>query len=192
MKKKISLLASLLFILCSFAQKQQYDIILFGNVIGKGDMNRTIQNGVEKIDLITNAKAKVMFKDKTNHTDMDIVMKNGLLESLNQIKIDDGEKQTIKVTKEDGKQFFYLDGKKSAVPKPVKYTTTHFFFKEPVGIKEAYVERMNIFVPIEKVDASTYKTTVDGADNFYTYKDGKLIEYKMKNFVNVYMKPIEG
>lgn len=190
MKKSLTLLFILFITAVAFAQKQQYDIILFGNVIGKGDMNRTLTNGVEKIDLTTNAKAKVMFKDKTNHTDMDIVMKNGVLESLYQVKIDDGVKQIIKVSTESGKQYFYVDGKKSAVVKPVKYTTTHLFFVEPVNVKEAYVERFNIFVPIQKVSEDTYKTTVDGADNFYTYKNGKLVEYKMKNFVNVYMKPV--
>lgn len=189
MKKNFFTLSFLFISLLSFAQKQQYDIILFGNVIGKGNFSRNYSNGVEKIDLVTDAKAKVMFKDKTNYTDMDIIMKNGVLESLYQVKIDDGVKQIIKVNNEGGKQYFYIDNKKSLVAKPIKYTTTHLFFEEPINIKEAYVERLNIFVPITKVSGNTYKTVVDGADNYYTYENGKLIEYKMKNIVNVYMKP---
>ena len=91
---------------------------------------------------------------------------------------------------ENGKHYYSLDGNKVPVAKPVTFTSTQLFFKEPVGVSEIYVERLNIFTPIEKKEEGLYKTVVDGSDNYYRYENGAMVEFRMKNVVNVYMNKL--
>lgn len=169
------------------AQDFKYNIVLFNDVIGEGIAKQSKNSdGSLNYILKTNAKAKVMFKERTNTSDISMVYKNNILASCKMKREKDGEWQNIELKYEDGKHYFIEDGSKKLVSKPIQFTSTQFFFKEPVGVNEVYIERLNEFVPIVK-SGNVYKTVADGGTNFYTYENGKLVEFRMKNVINVYM-----
>ncbi|MCD8528724.1 MAG: hypothetical protein LRY27_01815 [Chitinophagales bacterium] len=184
-------IAILLFLFISHsltAQSYKYTIQLLGKEIGTGNGSKTVgNNGATIYSLKTHAEAKVMFKDKVNDTSIKVVSKNGLLQSCVLDKTEDGVKQHVEIKYENGKHYYYENGKKTAVPKLIKYTTTEMFYKEPKGISEVFVERLNVFVPIVKVEEGLYKTEIDGASNYYKYKNGEMIEFHLKKIINVYM-----
>jgi len=194
--KRITIFFLLVFFTFSFAKTDEiykYDIILFGKSIGQGIAKKIVNaDGSIQYTLHTKAKAKVMFKDRTNEIDVrlncgkDNIVKSGTLK-----REKDGELQNISFKHANGKYTIDNDGKIVEETKPIRYTTTHFFFEEPKNIKEAWVERLQTFVPIEKIDEHTYASKVDGGTNYYTYKDGKMVEFKTKQTITVYMNLIE-
>lgn len=190
MKNTFLFLALLLFTSIA-AQNYKYDIVLFNDVIGAGTATQTKNSdGSITYTLKTNAKAKVMFKERTSTSDINMVFKSGVLSNCKLKREKDGEWQNVELKYENGSHFFIENGVKKQVEKPINFTTTQFFFKEPVGIKEVYVERLNVFVPIIKEDGNIYRTDIDGGANFYKYENGVLVEFRMKNVINVYMNKV--
>ncbi|MEZ4977813.1 MAG: DUF6134 family protein [Chitinophagales bacterium] len=172
----------------SIAQNTKYSIVLFGNTIGNGVAQvAKLADGQTSYKLKTEAKAKVFFKERTSMTDIDLRFKGNVLHSCVLKRENDGEYQDIKITLENGKYYFTENGKRQAVSKAINFTTTQLFFKEPVGVKEVYVERLNIFAEIVEEEKGLYKTIIDGGDNYYRYENGVLVEFRLKKGVNVYM-----
>lgn len=186
----------ILFLFVSFsfevaAQSSEYDIVLFGKSIGDGEaVSKQIANGKTQYKLFTKAEANVMFKKRTSMTDIDLSYDGKTLTSCKLDREKDGELQHIEIIYENGKHYFIEDGKKQAVKKPITYTTTQLFFEEPIGVKEVYVERLNIFAPLEYEGDGVYKTVVDGGDNYYRYENGVLVELRIKKGVNIYMNKV--
>ena len=173
-------------------EKYVFDIVVTGNSIGKGTaIKKTLPDGRVEYSFVSDAKTKAFFKERTSHSDIKLFFKNKELLNGKYVREKDGEWQRVEIKKENGIYKIDDDGKKIEEKKPIKFTTTQFFFEEPVGIKEVWVERFSEFAPIEKVDAHTYKTKVGNSNNFYTYKNGVLQEYTIKNVVNIYMRLIE-
>ncbi len=188
--KNTFLFIAFLFFMTAQAQNYKYDIVLFNDVIGTGTANQSKNNdGSINYVLKTQAKAKVMFKERTSTSDISLNFKNNVLTSGKLKREKDGEWQDVELKYENGKHYFVEGGTKKQVIKPIQFTTTQFFFTEPIGLKEVYVERLNEFVPIVK-DGSTYVTEIEGGTNFYTYKNGVLVEFRMKNVINVYMNKV--
>lgn len=180
-----------LFLLVSsvtIAQNGKYSIVLFGSTIGNGVAQVSkLSDGQLSYKLKTEAKAKVFFKERTSMTDIDLRFKGNVLHSCTLKRENDGEFQDIQITLENGKYYFTENGKKQSVAKPINFTTTQLFFKEPVGVKEVYVERLNIFAEIVEEEKGLYKTVIEGGDNYYRYENGVLVEFRLKKGVNVYM-----
>lgn len=188
MKLRLILIPLFLFgMLFLKAQNGKYDIVLFGNEIGTGTTVVTNNSGKTSYTLETKAKATVMFKERTSYTKINMTYAGKVLESCNLKREKDGEWQDVKITYENGKHFYTENGVKKAVARPITFTSTQLFFKEPVGVSEIYVERLNIFTPIQKEEEGLYKTVIDGGDNYYRYENGVLVEFRLKKGVNIYM-----
>ena len=187
------LLFSLLLCVSSMAisQSLNYDIILFGNSIGngKGAVSKTTSGNLN-YKLVTSASAKVIFKEHTSSLDIELEYKGDILQNCKLRREENGEWRDIKIVLENGKHYFVENGKKSPITKPVTFTSTQLFFKEPIGIKEIYIERLNIFTPLVKESTGLYKTAFEGGDNFYRYVNGVMVEFRMKKGINVYMNKV--
>lgn len=175
----------------AFGQSAKYDIILFGNSIGNGtsSVSKTSAGNLS-YKLVTTASANVMFKERTSHSDIEMEYNGDVLQSCKMKREKDGEWQDIKITYENGKHYFVENGKKYTVVKPVTFTSTQLFFKEPIGVKEIYIERLNVFTPIVKESEGLYKTVIDGGDNYYRYEKGVMVEFRLKKGVNIYMNKV--
>ena len=187
------------FILCIFvlavlnvsAQSFEYDIILFGKSIGKGEASvKQIAGGQVQYKLYTQAEANVMFKNRTSLTDINLSYDTKTLTSCNLMREKDGDIQEVEIVYEGGRHYYIENEKKLPVQKHITYTTTRLFFEEPVGVDEVYVERLNVFVPIQYEGDGVYKTVIEGGDNYYHYENGILVEFRLKKGVNIYMKKV--
>lgn len=173
------------------AQTNSYDIVLLNDVIGNGtSIQSKATDGLIKYVLKTKASAKILFKDHSSTSDIVMLYNGNTLNNCTLKREKDGVWQDVKITYENGKHYFAENGVKTPVAKPVTFTTTLLFFKEPKGVSEIYVERLNIFVPIYKEEEGLYKTTIDGGDNYYRYKNGVLVEFRLKKGINVYMNKV--
>lgn len=187
------------FILCLFvlavlnvsAQSFEYDIILFGKSIGKGEASvKQIASGQVQYKLYTQAEANVMFKNRTSLTDINLSFDAKTLTSCNLMREKDGDIQEVEIVYEGGRHYYIENEKKLPVQKRITYTTTQLFFEEPAGVDEVYVERLNVFVPIQYEGDGVYKTVIEGGDNYYHYENGILVEFRLKKGVNIYMKKV--
>jgi hypothetical protein len=182
----------LFFLLClplfSIAQAISYDIVIFGNVIGEAQAQRqNLEDGSIRYSFKSNAKAKVFFRDRTSQADVSIIYKNDKLKSAT-CKIErDGDWQFIQMERVNDIYKIDNDGEELIEENPIKFSSTMLFFIEPVGVQKIWIERLSDYASIEKVDIHKYKMKVDGKYNFYTYENGKLVEFMNKNIVNVYM-----
>lgn len=102
----------------------------------------------------------------------------------------DGDIQEVEIVYEGGRHYYIENEKKLPVQKRITYTTTRLFFEEPVGVDEVYVERLNVFVPIQYEGDGVYKTVIEGGDNYYHYENGILVEFRLKKGINIYMKKV--
>ncbi|MGB1247416.1 MAG: DUF6134 family protein [Chitinophagales bacterium] len=180
------------FSLSVFGQTDNYEIQVLNKIVGNGTaVKSTNGDGSTSYQIKSSASAKIFFKQYTLVTDLKMSYKNGKMTSLTFDKTYNGEQEFIEI-KYEGSQYYFYDknGNKKDVEKDIKFTSTEMFFKEPVGISEVYVERINAFAPIENLGDGKYKTKVDGNVNFYTYENGELVEFKIKALVNVYMNKI--
>lgn len=190
MKNIFALLTALFISMSVFSSTHvaEYEIVLFGKNIGKGTAKKIVKaDGTVHYYLYTKANAKVMMKERTNMSEINLYYKNNVLQNGTLKKEKDGEWQNVDYKYNGNKYIITNDGKTIEETKPIKYTTTSFFFEEPKNITEAYVERLQIFVPINKESEGVYSTKVDGGTNYYTYKNGKLVEFKTKQGITIYM-----
>ena len=170
-----------------YAQTNTYDIILFNKVIGETSAQRVKVYGVETYTLKSDAEATVMFKEQTSSDNIKVVVKQGALESCSMIKTKNGVTDKYSVTKGEGSYSFSKNDESRNVDGAIDFTTTELFFEEPVNRDRVFVERLGEWVEIEHLGDHEYRTKVDGSNNFYTYKDGKMVEMRIKNVVNIYM-----
>ena len=191
MRKYVILCLLALTVLNVSAQSFEYDIILFGKSIGKGEASvKQIDAGQVQYNLYTQAEANVMFKKRTSLTDINLSYDANTLTSCNLMREKDGDIQEVEIVYKGGRHYYIENEKRLPVQKRITYTTTRLFFEEPVGVSEVYVERLNVFVPIEYEGDGVYKTVIEGGDNYYHYENGILVEFRLKKGVNIYMKKV--
>ncbi len=189
--KKLFILLLLLSITNLYAQKSTFSIVLLNKEIGIGNgYEKKVGNG-KLYHFDTVAEATVLFKKIKQKTDIDLEFDDkGFLKYCKLNREKNNEKQNVEIKSENGKLLFINNGEKSLIEKPIRCTATMLLFKEPVGLKEVFIERLNIFVPIENKGNGLYKVIVEGGDNYYQYENGVLVEYRLKKIVNVKMSRI--
>ncbi len=187
MKIKFLFITLLFFLITVKAQSSKYDIFLLNDVIGNGIASQSENNdGSISYVLKTEVNAKLMFKERTALLDVELVFKDDVLIGGRLNRETNGEYQTVEFINEEGNTYYIENDEKEIIEKPINYTTTQFFFNEPIGVDEVYIERLNEFVPIEK-EGNTYVTRVEGSVNYYIYENNKLVEYRMKNVIDIFM-----
>lgn len=173
-------------------EKAEYDVMIWNKKIGKTfvEKNKLSDGSIEYI-FKTNANAKVFFRERTSQADVSIIFKDNELKS-GSCKIErDGDWQYVEMKKVNGVYEIDNNGEKLIERNSIPFSVTMLFFEEPVGIDKIWVERLSEYTTVEKVDEHKYKMKVDGKYNFYTYENGKLVEFMNKNIVNVYMNLME-
>jgi hypothetical protein len=78
---------------------------------------------------------------------------------------------------------FELD---TEIKRPFYFSTTVFFFEEPIGVKEIIAEGNGLTPPLKKIK-DYYEVIINGNKNHYYYKDGimekAVMEFPVKNYV---------
>lgn len=168
------------------AQKSAYDIIAMNKEVGEVTVTKTVI-GPDRYSLkyTFDAEIKVLFIKTTVDYDLKVEYKNDQVINCDMTYIFNG-KPFVKSYVWDGKQYnITTNGKQSTLSKKAFYTATNFYFKEPVGQKEVFLEKQNIFEPITNLGNNKYAITVEGDYCTYTYKNGILQEATVDAFVKI-------
>jgi len=178
--------------LLSFKPREQtryYSVELFGSVVGEIKIVEKLLDAKKvEYSFYSEAEAELFFiKTKTKaHTKL--IYESGFLNSGYVLRKKNDDVQELTYQWNEGKYEIVNNGKKSTESKKISYCSANFFFSEPIGIKEVYIERFNYFVAIQDLGNHQYLTKVDGGTNLYTYKNGVLVSLKSKKGVSVFMR----
>lgn len=182
------LLIFFLFIQFPAVEKAAYDIRILNKTIGDTFTQKNeIEDGSVEYIFKSKAKARVFFKERTSEADVKVIYKNGLMMSATCKYERDGAWEFVKMNRVNGVYEIDNNGEKIVEKNPIKFSVTKLFFEEPLGVQKVWIERLSEYVDLEKIEDHQYRVKVEGKYNFYTYENGKLVEYMNKNIVNVYM-----
>ena len=80
------------------------------------------------------------------------------------------------------------DKKASTLTKKAYYSVMNFYEKEPIGVKEVFLEKQNVFAPLKVLGNHKYSVMVDGDECTYTYKNGILQELYVDGMIDIHLK----
>lgn len=171
------------------AQNRVYEVIFFGDVIGKVELEkRKINENSFSYHFNSETETSVFFMDIKTKAVTDLIYENNLLKVAYVLRIKNNKTHELTYNW-DSKKYLVKDNEEDLIiEKKITYCTANFFFSEPKNVSEVFVERFNYFVPIEYLGNNKYLTKVDGGTNLYTYKNGILQSVKSKKGLSVYMR----
>ncbi|ETN96115.1 DUF6134 family protein [Zhouia amylolytica] len=118
---------------------------------------------------------------------------NGLVEASAQIKFN-GKERTNAHTERKGKNYLFFkdNNEPEKLDQEIDYSTVKLIFEEPKNVNRVYAEEHGEFHSIKRIASNTYlKTSPDGKENTYYYKngilekaeiDGGVIKFVIKRF----------
>ena len=185
MKNSLFLLFLLIFGATN-AQKTSFDIVVMDKVVGEANLvKKIIGEGKYSLAYTFDATVTMLFiktvvdmdinvsYDKSQLTNAKVVYKyNDKL--LNRNIVWDGAKYNVDT-----------NGKKTALTKKAFFSVMNLYEKEPIGIKEVFLEKQSEFVALKSLGNNQYSLIVDGDNCTYTYKNGALQKIVIDAFANV-------
>lgn len=170
----------------SNAQKTSFDIVIMDKKVGEANLvKKVISEGKYSLAYTFDATVMLLFIktvvdmdinvsfDKSQLTNAKVVYKyNDKL--LNRSIVWDGAKYNVD-----------SNGKKTTITKKAFFTVMNLYEKEPIGIKEVFLEKQSEFVALKSLGNNQYSLIVDGDNCIYTYKNGALQKIVIDAFANV-------
>jgi hypothetical protein len=168
-----------------------YDILLFGNKIGKMLVTHEAKpDGTDLYTLVTTSKAKFLWIDKSNDSRYELIYKAGKLVSSVFKEIENGEVKRFCNIKWDGTKYQVEShsGKHTLAETPTFSTITAYFqgFKKTDKI---FYESEGNFANTEYPEPNTMEfKTSDGHKSIYHYVNDKInnMEFKI-SIATIYM-----
>ncbi|HLP51320.1 MAG TPA: DUF6134 family protein [Chitinophagales bacterium] len=184
---------SLLF-LCSAsvaAQTLAFNIKVFGSVIGRMYVSRSNEaDGSQLYKIVSDSKAKVLWINKTYHSDFEARYKDGKMLSCSHLENENGKTKRWAKVYFDGKAY-QVDsdkGKRSFTEAPV-YCDMSLYFDDHLKIKKLFYLAEADFNTVTHTDANTLEfKSSDGHKNVYYFENGtvKTMEFHLA-LATVYM-----
>ncbi|MCW5906876.1 MAG: hypothetical protein KIS94_03380 [Chitinophagales bacterium] len=173
------------------AQKQVYDIFLFGNKIGQTIVERKDNgNGTVKYTLNSKSEANVIFTKKTSEMNYDIIYENGQLLSAYTKNMKDGVTEISKTIWQGTKYLIQKGAEMLHLDKPIDFSSIQLYFSEPKGRTVIFSERLGEYCTFKQTSPGVYECKLaNGVSNIYRYKDGALYELEMSKGASVYLRP---
>lgn len=193
--KQLIILIFLLFSTIGFSSDRvNFDILLFGNKIGKLTVTKQINGDTTHYLLESTAKAKVLWISYIDYTFMNIQYVKDKLHLINYYEDQNEKRKYFTKMVYDGKQYTVStkNGTRNIVPE--KYPSLlSLYFIEPKDISKIYFEAQLFATPVEQKKPGWYVfKTKEGNDNEYIYRNGKLEELILHtNIATVKMKRVE-
>ncbi|AWV97088.1 DUF6134 family protein [Arcticibacterium luteifluviistationis] len=158
------------------AQTLLYDITSNNNSLGQITVTKSHQNGLLKIDVISEVKVKVFVNiDLKYHLTANY--KNGELLSSTVLTFVNGKQHSSSITEKTNENYSITkDGDLSKFFNDINYSGALLYWEEPKNISIVYSEIDNIEKPIKKVASGHYKLTDPKSKHSsdYFYKNGTL------------------
>ena len=101
---------------------------------------------------------------------------NVMSKSAVKVKVHGHLKTDVKTEKVGGQYVYYSDGEiQSRMSGEIVHSLERMFFEEPVNVSKVYAEEHGVFHDLKRVRDHVYlKTTPEGRESTYYYKNGKL------------------
>lgn len=157
------------------SQKMSFDIFTMGKQVGEVVLvKKNLGDGKYTLDYTFDAEVKVLFIKTVVDMDIDITFTNNqLTEAFLKYKYNE-KLLTRKFTWDGQKYTVDTNGKKTTFDKKVFFSVMNMYEKEPIGIKEVFLEKQNEFAALKNLGNNKYSVVVDGDNCIYTYKNGLL------------------
>ena len=191
--KHILTYALLLVINYCFAQKRNYDVILFGKKIGSTTVERIDKgNGIVNYKLTSSSEVEILFSKKTSYMNSDVFFKDGKLYSSYVKNIKDGVTEITNVLWEATKYIIKKGSEVLHLDKQLDYSSINLYFSEPVGRTSIFSERLGSFTTFKKTAEGVYECKLDnGVNNIYRYRNGELYELEISKGASVFMRLVK-
>lgn len=191
--KHILTYALLLLINYCFAQKRNYDVILFGKKIGSTTVERIDKgNGIVNYKLTSSSEVEILFSKKTSYMNSDVLFKDGKLYSSYVKNIKDGVTEITNVLWEATKYIIKKGSEVLHLDKQLDYSSINLYFSEPVGRTSIFSERLGGFTTFKKTAEGVYECKLDnGVNNIYRYRNGELYELEISKGASVFMRLVK-
>jgi hypothetical protein len=172
------------------AQKNVYDIILFGNKIGQTIVERKETGNTIQYTLTSKSEANVLFTKKTSEMNYNIVYQNGQLLSAYVKNVKDGVTEISNILWQ-GTQYMIKKGAEILhINQPISFSSVQLYFTEPIGRASIFSERIGEYCRFTKTGEGVYECKLaNGVSNIYRYRNGKLYELEMSKGASVYLRP---
>jgi hypothetical protein len=193
--RTVASLAAVLFLFSvSFAQKQEYDMLLFGKKVGTITTDRKQKGDIELYTLVSRAQSKILWKEILAETEMRLVFKQGkLTESFYEHKENGTVEKYCKINPDaSGKlSVFHWKNGKFLATAPVDFCLISMYYKEPKEGQRLFMESWGEFVQVKKSGPGQYEFKApDGDRNIFRYTNGVLSETEFHtSIVSVKLKP---
>jgi hypothetical protein len=192
MKGLLSLLLLIAFTITQ-AQKNVYDIFLFGNKIGQTVVERKDDGkGTVHFTLRSKSEANLLFTKKTSEMTFDITYLNGKLISAYTQSIKDGVTEISNIIWQ-GTQYLIKKGAQILhLSNPIDFSSIHLYFTEPKERTRIFSERMGEYCTFTKIAEGVYECKLaNGVNNIYRYRNGVLYELEISKGASVFLRLVK-
>ncbi|MES2622756.1 MAG: DUF6134 family protein [Bacteroidota bacterium] len=172
------------------AQKQNYDIELFGKKIGQTVVERTDDGkGKVQFKLKSVSEVNVLFTHKTSLMDFDVVYKDGKLLSSYCKNVKDGITEVVTIVWEGTRYIIKKGEEVLQMNQLVDFSAINLYYNEPKNKSRIFSERLGKFCEFIKTAEGEYECKLaNGVNNIYRYKNGVLYELEMSKGASVFMR----
>ncbi|MDQ3537071.1 MAG: hypothetical protein M3421_15750 [Bacteroidota bacterium] len=157
-----------------FGQELNYTILWKNDSIGFLKANRGPSNNFVKYNIQSDVSVRFLAKVDMVYK-FENIYSNGVLVKGTSSNFVNDKKRSFTLIKWDGKNYTaQVDDDEVSVPnKPIKFSMTSLYYKEPIGLNEIFSERFAVYCAINEISPHKYELTLpNGKKNYYTYKDG--------------------
>ena len=165
-----------------------FDLIYKGKDIG--DLTATMEDTGESIiyRIQTDINKKVLHVKKCHYDLMAEYVDGKLHESDYELYINDKLDKWVKVQDTGGKMVGSKNGKNSIdLGDEIKYSSSLFFFKEPIGINATFSESNMKTRTVSEDSGQAGVYLLDNNKGSYHYENGQLMKVVMKDVINLEM-----
>ncbi len=184
--KSRSILTSVLFIttfFCQFTAQAQnsykFSIRALGSNVGEIEVKKTSVNGIDNIEIISNAKANMLVKKIVYVSTVKSTYKDGVLLYSSGRNEENGEVENYCTTKKNGNNYeINADGTNKTLSGDIKYSVASLYYAEPVGLTKIYSEVWGQYIDLKDNGDHSYTMTLPkGNKSYFYYTNGKLTSF---------------
>lgn len=159
-----------------YEEKASFEVVHRGKSIGVLEAVKEVVYKKTVYTNQTNIDTRIITKIEVNYGYNVTFDRLGLVEASARIKFN-GKQRTNAFTERKGEGYTFVrdNEKPEELNQDIKYSTVKLIFEEPKNISNVYAEEHGEFHTIKQIASNTYrKTSPDGKENTYYYKNGIL------------------
>lgn len=163
-----------------FAQNSfRFSIRALGSKVGEIEVKRTMNNGIENIEIKSSAKANMLVKKIEYNSIMKATYKDGVMLYGSGRNEENGEVENYCTTKKNGTNYeIVADGENRSLSGDIKFSISSLYFNEPKGLTKIYSEVWGQYLDIKDNKDGSYTVILPkGGKTVFYYTDGQMTSF---------------